>query len=102
MPFSHHSHSGQFCCHAKDTLESIVQTAIQKEMQTLALTEHMPREDSDLYPEEVICLFHCRFAPGLIRHILDRKGLETARTSGYIQLLLPGSYSFEREVLGGD
>ena len=69
MPFSHHSHSGQFCNHAKDSLESMVQTAIQKGMQTFALTEHMPREDRDLYPEEVICLFLiCAFLhKGLIR-----------------------------------
>ncbi len=58
MPFSHHSHSGQFCSHGEDTLEGIVQTAIGKKMQTFALTEHMPREDVDLYPEEVISFFH--------------------------------------------
>ena len=53
MPFSHHSHSGEFCGHAKNTLEEVVQTAIAKKMQVYALTEHMPREDQDLYPEEV-------------------------------------------------
>lgn len=54
MPFSQHSHSGQFCGHAKNTLEEIVQTAISKHLHTFALTEHMPRENVlDLYPEEV-------------------------------------------------
>lgn len=54
MPFSHHSHSGQFCGHATDTLEEVVQRAIALKMQVFALTEHMPRDqDSDLYPEEV-------------------------------------------------
>ncbi|MCJ1387333.1 histidinolphosphatase [Xylographa bjoerkii] len=54
MPFSHHSHSGQFCLHAKDDLETIVETAISKGMQTLVLTEHMPRDqETDLYPEEI-------------------------------------------------
>jgi len=54
MPFSHHSHSGQFCPgHARDSLEDIVRTAISKRMQVLALTEHMPRHDVDRYPEEV-------------------------------------------------
>ncbi len=55
MALSMHSHSGQFCPgHAKDTLDEVIQTAISRGMQTLALTEHMPREsDSDLYPEEV-------------------------------------------------
>lgn len=54
MPFSHHSHSGEFCAHAKDKLETMVQTAIRKNMQVFALTEHMPRDqEQDLYPEEV-------------------------------------------------
>ncbi|KAF3928646.1 Histidinol-phosphatase [Arthrobotrys entomopaga] len=54
MPFSHHSHSGQFCAHAKDTLEECILAAISQNMRTFALTEHMPRSDPrDLYPEEV-------------------------------------------------
>ncbi|KAI4266455.1 MAG: hypothetical protein L6R38_008728 [Xanthoria sp. 2 TBL-2021] len=53
MPFSHHSHSGQFCAHAKDTLEDVVKAALAKKMHILALTEHMPREQQDLYTEEV-------------------------------------------------
>ncbi|KAL9040595.1 MAG: hypothetical protein Q9180_001810 [Flavoplaca navasiana] len=52
MPFSHHSHSGQFCAHAQDNLEDVVKAAIARKMQILALTEHMPREQQDLYPEE--------------------------------------------------
>jgi len=54
MPFSHHSHSGQFCGHATNTLEEMVQTAIGHKMTVFALTEHMPRDrEEDLYPEEV-------------------------------------------------
>lgn len=54
MPFSHHSHSGQFCeGHAKNSLEDIIQTAIAKKMRVFALSEHMPREEQDFYPEEV-------------------------------------------------
>ncbi|RMD41680.1 hypothetical protein DV735_g3458, partial [Chaetothyriales sp. CBS 134920] len=53
MPFSHHSHSGQFCPgHASDTLEQVVQTAIAKGLRVFGLTEHMPRHDEDQYPEE--------------------------------------------------
>jgi len=53
MPFSHHSHSGQFCRHATGTLEDVVQVAIRKGFRTYALTEHMPRYRlQDLYPEE--------------------------------------------------
>lgn len=50
-----HSHSGQFCPgHAKDSLEECIKTAIRKDFQLFALTEHMPRDShQDLYPEEV-------------------------------------------------
>ena len=54
MPFSHHSHSGQFCLHAKNLLEEMVQAALTRKYRTFALTEHMPRDQmEDLYPEEV-------------------------------------------------
>ncbi|KAA8650100.1 hypothetical protein EYZ11_001288 [Aspergillus tanneri] len=54
MPFSHHSHSGQFCPgHAKDSLEEVIQLAISKKFQVFCLTEHMPRGSEDYYPEEV-------------------------------------------------
>lgn len=57
MPYSHHSHSGQFCAHARDTLEAVIEAGIGKKMQVLALTEHMPREQQDLYAEEVdLCM----------------------------------------------
>ena len=52
MPFSHHSHSGQFCGHAANTLEEVVQQAISKGMLVFCLTEHIPRERIDFYPEE--------------------------------------------------
>ncbi|KAH7070943.1 Polymerase/histidinol phosphatase-like protein [Paraphoma chrysanthemicola] len=52
MPYSHHSHSGQFCGHAQNTLEEIVQTAIAKGFHSFALTEHIPRAREDFYPEE--------------------------------------------------
>jgi histidinol-phosphatase (PHP family) len=54
MPYSHHSHSGQFCRHAKDNLEAIIQEAIRKGFEVYGLSEHAPRYRSeDLYPEEV-------------------------------------------------
>ncbi|RIB01178.1 histidinol-phosphatase [Gigaspora rosea] len=53
MPFSHHSHSGQFCQHAKGKLEEIVQEAIKKKFLVYGLSEHCPRyRIQDLYPEE--------------------------------------------------
>ncbi|PVF93696.1 histidinol phosphate phosphatase H [Serendipita vermifera] len=54
MPYSHHSHSGQFCKHGSGTLESIVQRAVEQGFKMYSLTEHCPRwREQDLYPEEV-------------------------------------------------
>ncbi|KAJ2747466.1 hypothetical protein GGI20_000455 [Coemansia sp. BCRC 34301] len=53
MPFSFHTHSGQFCRHASGDLEDVVRAAISKGMLVLGLSEHMPRSRAqDLYPEE--------------------------------------------------
>lgn len=66
MPFSHHSHSGEFCLHAADSLEEMIQTAISKGMKVFAMTEHMPRDQiEDLYPEEV-GPHHRHFGPSAV------------------------------------
>lgn len=66
MPHSHHSHSGQFCRHAKDNLEGIVKEAIQQGFEVYGLTEHAPRyRVEDLYPEEVSSVA-CNHAIGII------------------------------------
>ncbi|KOC09982.1 cell surface receptor/MFS transporter (FLVCR) [Aspergillus flavus AF70] len=54
MPFSHHSHSGEFCpSHAQNTLEQVIQTAILQGMEVFCLSEHMPRSSDELYEEEI-------------------------------------------------
>jgi len=54
MPYSHHSHSGEFCKHAAGTLEEVVVEAIRRGFRVFGLSEHVPRyRTSDLYPEEV-------------------------------------------------
>ena len=54
MPYSHHSHSGQFCKHASGTLEEVVKEAISQGFKLYGLTEHVPRYRlQDRYPEEV-------------------------------------------------
>lgn len=53
MPYTHHSHSGSFCKHAHDTLDSVIATAIGKQFKIFSLTEHVPRLEQYLvYPEE--------------------------------------------------
>lgn len=49
----HGGHSGQFCNHAKDTLEAVVQAYVDQGFAWVGLTEHMPpTDDVYLYPEE--------------------------------------------------
>jgi len=55
MPYSHHSHSGQFCKHAIGLLEDVVKEALKQGFEVYGLTEHVPRyREIDLYAEEVI------------------------------------------------
>ena len=49
----HGGHSGQFCGHAKDTLEEIVLAYIDQRYPWVGITEHMPPvSDAFVYPEE--------------------------------------------------
>ncbi|KAJ1928264.1 hypothetical protein IWQ60_002209 [Tieghemiomyces parasiticus] len=53
MPLTLHSHSGQFCCHAKGELADVVTAAQAKGFRVLGLSEHVPRfRLQDLYDEE--------------------------------------------------
>jgi histidinol-phosphatase (PHP family) len=49
----HGGHSGQFCCHARDSLEAVVRAYIDQGFAWVGLSEHMPPPaDKFLYPEE--------------------------------------------------
>jgi histidinol-phosphatase (PHP family) len=49
----HGGHSGQFCNHAKNSLEEIVRAYIDRGYPWVGITEHMPpASDAYLYPEE--------------------------------------------------
>ncbi len=50
----HGGHSGQFCNHARDSLEQIIQAYISKGFTMVGISEHIPHlEDRFLFPEEV-------------------------------------------------
>ena len=49
----HGGHSGQFCTHAKDSLEEIIQAYIAQGFLWVGITEHMPPVADDIrYPDE--------------------------------------------------
>jgi len=50
----HGAHSGEFCTHAENTLEELVQTYIRKGFSWVGITEHMPPAANRFrYPDEV-------------------------------------------------
>jgi len=50
----HGGHSGQFCNHAQDSLENIIQAYIEQGFLWVGITEHMPPVGDDfLYQEEI-------------------------------------------------
>ena len=80
--FSHHSHSGQFCAHAKGSLEAVVLEAIRQGFTLYALTEHMPRYRTELlYPEEV------RITPTQRADAADRGRHDRRRPDAHVRRL---------------
>ncbi len=50
----HGGHSGEFCLHASDTLEEIIQAYIRSNFSWVGITEHIPAiSDKFLYPDEI-------------------------------------------------
>lgn len=50
----HGGHSGQFCCHARDSLEDLITAYINKGFKAVGISEHMPPpEHRFLYPDEL-------------------------------------------------
>jgi len=72
----HGGHSGQFCCHAADTLEEIILLYIEKQFSWVGITEHTPAIDKErLYPEEKAA----GWTPALLLDRFDNYMLECRR-----------------------
>ena len=51
---AHGGHSGEFCDHARDTLENIIKKYIELDFEWVGITEHMPPPtDAQRYPDEI-------------------------------------------------
>lgn len=112
MPHSHHSHSGQFCLHAKDSLSSVLQHAHTLGFTHFHLSEHVSRQSvSELYPEEV----EANITPDGLRSTFEAYLKEARRLqeeyAGSMQVLVgcetenitsPGTLDYLTQVLGGD
>lgn len=76
----HGGHSGQFCNHAKDTLEEVVQAYIAQGFAWVGLTEHMPPSGEEfLYPEERQAgLTAAAMAERFVRYMAEARRLQAA------------------------
>jgi histidinol-phosphatase (PHP family) len=76
----HGGHSGQFCSHAKDTLEEVVQAYIAQGFAWVGLTEHMPPSgEAFLYPEERQAgLTAALMAERFVRYMAEARRLQKA------------------------
>ncbi|CBQ74001.1 related to HIS2-histidinol-phosphatase [Sporisorium reilianum SRZ2] len=113
MPHSHHSHSGQFCSHAKDSLAAVLHRAHALGFTHFHLSEHMPRQHhSELYPEEL----EASITPQKLRdtfeaYLMEARRLQIEYAAKHMQVLVgcetenitsPESLDYLTEVLGSD
>ncbi|TKY84664.1 hypothetical protein EX895_006566 [Sporisorium graminicola] len=113
MPHSHHSHSGQFCSHAKDSLAAVVHRAHALGFSHFHLSEHVPRANhSELYPEEREALL----TPETLRdtfkaYLVEARRLQVEYAAKSLHVLVgcetenitsPDSLDYLMEVLGSD
>jgi histidinol-phosphatase (PHP family) len=102
MPYErvsiHGGHSGQFCNHAHDTLEAIIQAYIAKGFSWVGISEHMPpADDRFLYPEERAAgLNAASMADRFKQYILEGRELQK-RYADRIEIFI----GFETEVYTG-
>lgn len=68
----HGGHSGQFCLHAKDTLEDIICKYIEWGFKWVGITEHVPPVSNVMrYPDEVDAGLEASFLLNRFRHYIE-------------------------------
>lgn len=113
----HGGHSGEFCCHAVDSLEEIVVAYLERGFDWVGITEHIPPVDDRFrYPEEIKAGLNARQLYGRFeRYIaacrrLQQKygqsiqlyvGFETEACSGSIPFIHDLARLFEPDYIVG-
>ncbi len=94
----HGGHSGQFCNHAADSLEAVIQAYLAKGFAWVGITEHMPPPtDRFLYPEEREAGLDARFMlERFDRYMQEGRRLQKAY-AGRLEIFL----GFETEAYDG-
>ena len=103
----HGGHSGQFCHHARDSLEEVVQAYVDQGFVWASITEHMPPlDDSRRYPDEVASgLSASSLQAQFLRYFAECERLRE-KFAGRIRLFkafetenYPGSTPFVQELI---
>ena len=74
----HGGHSGEFCHHAKDSLEDLIKAYIEKGFQWVGITEHIPPPNNGLlYQDEIeACLDHDFLRQQFSRYMTKARSLQ--------------------------
>lgn len=113
MPHSHHSHSGQFCSHAKDSLAQVLERAQTLGFTHFHLSEHVPRQnESELYPEEIeASITPSKLCNTFRNYLAEARKLQQEYASRSLHVLVgcetenitsPGTLDYLTEVLDSD
>ena len=113
----HGGHSGEFCCHAMDSLEEIVVAYIERGFDWVGITEHVPPVDDRFrYPEEIKAGLNARQLYGrferyitvcrrlqkkYIQNIQLYVGFETEASSGSIPFIQDLARLFKPDYIVG-
>jgi len=113
----HGGHSGEFCCHAMDSLEEIVVAYIERGFDWVGITEHAPPVDDRFrYPEEIKAGLNARQLYGRFERyitacrLLQKKyiqtiqlyvGFETEASSGSIPFIQDLARLFKPDYIVG-
>ncbi|MGB7920253.1 MAG: histidinol-phosphatase [Desulfobacterales bacterium] len=94
----HGGHSGEFCCHAADSLEEIVVAYLERGFDWVGITEHMPPVDDRFrYPEEIEAGLNARQLYGRFERYVDTCRRLQQKYAKTLQLYV----GFETEACSG-
>jgi len=94
---AHGGHSGEFCSHARDSLEAVIRAYAAKGFAWAGISEHMPPTEAFLYAEERAAGLDAASVAARFRRYVETCRDLQARYRGEIPIL----FGFETEAFGG-
>ena len=94
----HSGHSGNFCSHALDSLEDIVQRYVDLNFEWVCLTEHMPAHQTHLIPPEELA---AGFSVDSMQTRFDDYFVEARRLQAHFEDQIKIFVGFETDAYSG-